>query len=298
MTEISGEEILKQNMAALEAGQELPFTEDMPEVKTDESSDELANLDDNAKEIVKKDGYVTKEEWVASGKDPDDYLTAEEFAKVGSIRDSDKSKNQIAKQLVQMERVMNDMIRGQQQMLDDAKAKERQKTLDELQARRKEAIDYKDVDELEKVTKEIIKVESEKPIVKEEVIVDSSVKNWYEANKHWYSVDSSAKTVIDIELSKQHAKGVPFEEAIVFAEAKAKKYFPFYFDEEPAKQESATTLDKFKPKGVTETATRKPPTSANKKTFADLDEGMRVVAKAAAKASGMTEAEYMAQIKL
>ncbi len=114
--------------------------------------------------------------------------------------------------------------------------------------------------------------------------------DWYNGNKHWYGTDVGASNLINAELTKHQEAGLPFEEGIIKAEAKAKKYFPQYFDDVA---EVETKAPPARPRAVSETSRRKSSTKESKKTFKDLDANMQVFARKAAKASGMTESEYM-----
>jgi hypothetical protein len=291
----SGEAIMAENMAALEAGEDMPHDEDMPIIDDDVNND----IDDGTKElaedleaIASKDGYQSKEEWVESGKDPEDYMTKEEFAKVGDMRDGGMTRQQMSKSFVQLESAMKDMLSNQNQMLTDARNDERKKTLIDLEAKKKEAIDFQDTSEAIKLDREIVKLENEsKPKTPE---APTNVQSWHDSNKHWYDNDTAAAGLVNSILAKNDAKGASFEDAIKEAETAAKKHFPYHFDDTADTSKDVTAQNR-KPLRRTETG-RSPKAKAddsNAKKFSDLDPAMATIARKAAKATGMTEKEYM-----
>jgi len=308
-----GLQIMQENMAALEAGEDAPHNEDTvyDEPKPDEPEAEVVDeviddvVDDDIvgesdesgiSEISKKDGYMTKEQWVESGKNPEDYMTEKEFSKVGELRDGDMTRQQLSKQNVQMESLMNEVLTNQNKMIDDAKASEREKVIAELKAEQKEAIEFQDADKALEIERKIVAEEEEsKPKVEvkddpdPEPQAPPGMVDWHNNNKHWYNVDLNAQTLINSELTKSQAKGVSFEDGIITAEAKVRKYYPQYFDDDPeAKPETKPN----RPRPAGESSRRKGPATV-KKSFKDLDPVMQSFAKKAAKASGMTEEQYM-----
>jgi len=310
MSEPSGLQIMQENMAALESGEEAPHNDDTvyeeaapdepitepvetEEVVDDEPIDEV--VEPEVSELAKKDGFMSKDDWVASGKAEEDYMTPEEFSKVGELRDdSNITRQQLSKQFVQMESNMNEMLKSQRQIVEDARKSERDKVIAELKAEQKEAVEYQDTEkalEIErKINDEKAKAE-EKPEVKpDENKPSQAMSDWHGSNDHWYGVDEGASNLINSELIKSEKAGLPFEEGIIKAEARAKKYFPQYFDD-IAEPEPEVKIPP-RPRSVSETSRRKTKTES-KKTFKDLDPAIQVFARKAAKASGMTETEYM-----
>ena len=316
MSDPSGEEILKANMAALEEGKDLPYgddyepTEEPPEdIKEDikqeepeevDDAEELEEeldedieeeIDDESEEIAKKDGYMTKEEWVASGKDEDDYMTQEEFAKVGKLRDGKETRQQLSKKFVQMESTMKELVTSTNKMIEDAKSKERAKVLAELQEQKKEAIEFQDAEGAADIERKIVAHEAEEPVKKEAIIDDvpDEVKTWYDSNDSWYNVDAAATGLLNAQLVKHEKSGKPFSEGIELAMSLVKKNFPYHFEDgEPDTKEIPTRRPR-----VASEKSQKRKSQVKTKSFADLDPEMAKIAKKAAKASGLTEAEYM-----
>ena len=309
----SGEDIIKANMKALEEADEkgeevvLPFDEESalkePEKPVDEPIEKaIDEPQDEPKEtveepeldeIAKKDGYMSKEDWVASGKPEEDYMSKEDFAKVGELRDGDETRQQLSKKLVQMEAALKDVVTNQRSMIDDAKEQTRLETLAQLQEKKKEAIEFQDAEGAANIEREIVAAEKQEPA---EAVAESNptLDAWYAKNDSWYNVDANATSALNVQLQKHEKAGLPFEEGIELAMDVVKKHFPYHFDD----AEIPAAKDQDVPTRVTQRAVEtssKKAASKKTKTFADLPESERKIAKAGAKMSGLTETEYMEQ---
>ena len=311
----TGEEIIADNMKALEAADEsgeelkLPYpdadsvkepekpvegeeAEVVAEVKEEEKEPESEAETVEVDEIAEKDGYMSKEDWIASGKPEEDYMSKEDFAKVGELRDGGETRQQLAKKLVQMEASLKDVVTNQRSMIDDAKEQTRQTLLAELQEKKKEAIEFQDAEGAAKIERDIVKAENDKPAeVQDEV--SPEVKSWYDSNSSWYQVDAAATGALNVQLQKHEAAGLPFEEAIPKAMEVVKKHFPYHFDGEA----EAKPKEKEIPTRVTARAvetSQKKAESKKTRTFADIEDAEeRKIAKAGAKMANMTEEKYM-----
>lgn len=288
----SGEEMLKENMAAFDDGVDLPHDEEVV-TRTDVDIEDDVQVDDVAdpiEQIAQKDGYVSMEDWVAQGKDPDDYMTKEDFAKVGELRDGELSRQQLAKKFVQMESALSEFMREQKDITQRAREDERQKTLAELQNKKQEAIDFQDAKEAVKIQEEISRIENEDKPVETVPDVDPDITKWLDDNGYWYNNSKQAQEVVNVSLAASEKQGVPFKEAIKIAENRARKVVPYLFDDD-----NTTTRI---PQTRSETGVRRKPQEFNdgKKRFSDLgDPALITIAKKAAKASGLSESEYMEQ---
>ena len=311
----SGQEILKANIEAAEAGLELPYPDADSAMKEDaaeepvkpseetleeevvapieeekdaqEASEDV--VDDSKEELAKKDGYMSKEEWIASGKPEAEYMSQEDFIKVGEIRDGEKSRQQMAKQLVQLESTLKDVVTNQRTQIDKAAEDARQEVLANLEAQKKEAIEFQDAEAAARIEREIVKNEQTKPT---EVVEDTNpvLTEWYAKNDTWYNIDPTATGALNVQLQKHEKAGLPFEEGIKKAMEVVRANFPYHFDDiETPKKDAPTRI----PRGASEKSQKKP--NAKKvKTFADIaDLEERKIAKQGAKMSQMTETEYM-----
>jgi hypothetical protein len=314
---LDGMDIIAQNMAALESGEELPFTgeivessevvEEAAEEATDDVTEEAANDIDNsdvveeaAEETPEKIlGHQTKEQWVESGKDPDDYLTKEEFDRVGKLKDGNSIVD-VAKSQVRTEALLKDLLKQQESMLSKARTDEREKLLAELNAEKEEAINFRETEKAleidEKIRQEEAKAEPEpeqKP--EQDNNLDPSLKEWYDNKPEWYNNHPSATDYLNYQLNIGHQKSLSFDDAIGPATEKVKQKFPELFDDEPAlKKEVKKEKPLVRPRAPSEKSARKSPVTSNKpKTFNDAPPEVRPFLKQAAKAASMTESEYM-----
>jgi hypothetical protein len=281
--EQDGLAMMQANMDALDSGEEIPHDEVMPESSEPES--QAADSQDDAPTRKTGAKHMTKEEWEADGRDPDEYMSQDEFDRVADFKD--ESKLDISRKLARMEGLLKETVKSQSQMVSDAKEKARQEAIAELRDKQQEAIDDDDTKKALEIEREIQK-ETEKEKVEATPKVDQGMQEWYNNNKGWYGQDQTATTLINMELQKSEAAGIPFEEAIKTAEARAKKHFPMYFDDAPEQEKPAA-----RPRQMTETSRKPARQTEKKKTFNDLPEEMRVIARKAAKASGLSEADYM-----
>lgn len=316
---LDGMDIIAQNMAALESGEELPFTgeivessevvEEVAEVVTEEATDDVTeeaanDIDNNdvveeaAEETPEKIlGHQTKEQWVESGKDPDDYLTKEEFDRVGKLKDGNSIVD-VAKSQVRTEAILKDFIKNQESMLSEARANERKKLLAELNAEKEEAINFRETEKAleidEKIRQEEAKAEPE-PEKEQDNNLDPAVKTWYDNKPKWYNTHPSATDFLNYQLNIGHQNNLSFDDAIGPATEKVKQKFPELFDDEPApKKEAKKEKPLVRPRSPSEKSARKSPVTANKpKTFNDAPPEVRPFLKQAAKAANMTESEYM-----
>jgi len=295
--ELSGEEIMRQNMAALDAGEEMPHVDESFEPENIQENTELEpefneeshdDVVEEIPEIAKKDGFMTKDEWIASGKDPDEYMTPEEFARVGELRDGDMTRQQLSKQLVQQQAVMKEILANQQKSIQDAANRAKQEALAELEAKKKEAIEYGDAEKAVELEREIIKnVTAEEPQEPEVNPVEQSMSQWYSKNDDWYGTHSGATDLLNVELKRAERQGLPFEDGIRQAEGAVKKQFGYLFGEQAQEKPKA-------PRSVS-TQTRKPAKQSQKLSIKALPPEMQSIARTVIKKTGITEQEYMEQ---
>jgi len=310
----SGEDIIKANMKALEEADEkgeevvLPFDEESalkePEKPVEDDKKEVvAEVEDEPKEpvdepdadeqaeLAKKDGYMSKEDWIAAGKPADEYMSEEDFVKVGELRDGGESKQQLAKKLVQMETALKDVANNQRSMIEKAEEDARQSLLTDLEAQKKEAIEFQDASGAADIERKIVEAEKTKPA---EAVNEPNpaLDTWYKENDTWYNIDANATSALNVQLQKHEKAGLPFEEGIELAMTVVKKHFPYHFDDVEATNTTKKDIPTRVPRGTQEQSQKK--VSQKKgKTFADLPDSERAIAKQGAKMANMTESEYM-----
>lgn len=252
---------------ALEGQEELNLdlpNEDLPEEREDEK---------------KGPSHMSKEAWIAAGNDPDDYLTQEEFDRVNDFRD--QKPIDVQKQLARQETAMREMMRTMEESIRKAEERGREQEREKLQAKQQEAIQEGETERALEIERDINKLDTpeEKPQF------DPAVKAWLDNNDEWYRVHTGATDLFNLHLSRGQKAGIPFSEAAANGEAAVKERFPEVYGELPLTP---------KPTRISERGRNKQPAKKSR-TFNDLPEEMRAIAKQAARAAKLTEAEYMEQ---
>jgi hypothetical protein len=308
--ELSGEEIMSQNLAALNAGEDIPHSDDsFPEAHENEPEQEYAEesegdeysdddqSEEELSEIAKKDGYMTKEDWEASGKDPDDYVSQEDFERVGELRD-DKSftRQKMAKELVQTQSMVKEMLNNQNAMIRDAEERARNETIAKLKEEQKQAVDYGETEKAIEIEREINKQEKPVDNTPSQPNNPEGMDEFYQTNNDWYGVHNGATDLLNVHLTRSQRDGIEFKDAIGPAMDKVKVRFGEVFGDEPAPASNQKN-PLVRPRATSEKSRRPAGVQAKKKTFNDLPPEMRSFAKRGAKMSGLTESEYMEQMK-
>ena len=295
--ELTGEEILAQNMAALDAGEDIPHENDQEYDYSDDDPDldpqeEPQEEDDATDQPLKEPSHMSEDEWVASGKDPDDYMSQDEFDRVGNMReDNSLTRTKMAKKIVQTEALMKEMLANQNAMIQKAEERTRDETIAKLRKEQKDAIDYGETEKAVDLERKIS--EQEKPAEKPtaEPQLQPSVQTFYENNDDWYNVDPGATGLLNVELKRAQRQGLDFDDAIGPAMDKVKGQFSYLFPDAPQKAQKPQ-----RPRAVSERSRARPSAAPKKKTFNDLPPETRIIAKKAAKVSGLSESEYMEQM--
>ena len=306
--ELTGEQIMAQNMAALESNEEMPHDDgdfpeqpeaiDEPEVEPEaEPEVEPEGEPEPISEEARKAGYRTKDEWVEQGGDPDEYLSEADFNKVGDLqKDKDGyTRHKLSKELVQTQRMVQEMMRDQKAMISDTEERVRNETIAKLKAEQKEAVDYGDTEKALEVEREINaeKDKAKKPEPAAEPEIHKVASDFMQSNDDWYNVHQNATDLINVELRRCEKNEVPIEEAFDLSLSKVKNRFPELFDDVPTKK----AIEKpARPRATSEKSRVKPSAKPKKGTFNDLPPEMRQYAVKAAKVSGLTEAQYMEQM--
>jgi len=282
--DLSGEELLAKGLEAFNNGEEFEYEE--PE-KT-----EYQDIVDS--EEPKKRGHMTREEWESSGKDPEDYLTEEEYNRVGEMRD-DKSitRQNLAKTNVQLQKAIQDLMSTNEQRFREIEEKARRDERDKLIAQQKEAIDYGNTDEALSLEKKIIQLDNPKPQPQQKT-VSPDVVEWHSQNNDWYGVSSAATEMMDVlmarasrdgTLARCEAQGLSFSDAVAPIVDKVKHNFPHLFDIKPQPKPQP------RPMQATERSIK--PKSEKRYTLNDIHESQRQYARVGMKATNMTEHEYV-----
>jgi len=306
--QLSGEEIIRQNMAAFDSGEELPYNEDGgigtdPDDFTEESLEENERDDESVEDEQENPStddarHMSKEDWIASGKDPDSYLTPDEFKRAGDLRN--ESNLSLAKKLAQQESMMKEILSNQNQSITDAKEREREKVLTELRHQQAEAIEFSDTEKAVELERKIASHEAVEPSTDSHQQIDAGVQEWHAKNSDWYNVDPGATGMLNVELQRAQRQNLPFNEAIGPAMDKVKRQFHYLFDDAPSPESQQQISKKAvspRPSAISEKSRKAARPAAKKRSFSELDPSMQNFARKAAKASGLSEQKYMEQMQ-
>lgn len=309
--QLSGEDIMRQNMAAFESGEDLPHNEELtitsdPTPEPEEPESLEGSQDDGYEEEPQEEleasedddaRHMSKEDWVAAGKDPDTYLTPDEFKRVGDLRG--ESNLALAKKFAQQESMMKEILSNQNQSITDAKNREREKVLAELKQQQAEAIEFSDTEKAVELERKIASHETVDKPVDNTPKPDDGVAEFYESNKDWYDSDPAAKGMLNTLLTRCKNRGLSFNEAIDESLPKVKAQFHYLFDDAQAPEAQAPVNKKAvapRPTAVSEKSRKASKPASKKRSFSELDASMQTFARKAAKASGLTEQQYMEQM--
>lgn len=189
---------------------------------------------------ARSSGWVSKEEWESSGKDPDQWVDAGEFVRRAPLFQELKEHKRRNKDL---EKRLDDVAQYA------AKAEEigRQRALKELDQKRKEAITLGDVEAFEEADNEYQKLQLEKvappePAVKkedEQPQYPPEVVEFAKRNERWFDKDV-AMTAYAVEQTRRYRMaGDEMSEAMSKAEADVKREFAHKFINPKKDQPSA-----------------------------------------------------------
>lgn len=282
--ELSGEELIRQGMEALQNDNVDSFIDN---IDSDDSQEDV--------EAVSKEdshGYMSKEEWVAKGNDPDDYLTKEQFDEVGRKRDSDATRTQLAKDSVMLQSQVQEILRNQQEMAERIKKEAYEKAKSEFEGKLTQAKDIGDVDAALEAQSELNRLESQQNTGKKpdqlsphQQKEDEFIKNWTSSNT-WYGSHQGATDMMAYLLKVESDKGTPIEQGFANAQARVAQRFDYLFDDIKPSQQT-------RPAAVTETTRR--PAAQTKKVYrlSDLEPELQGVARQMIKKTGISESDYV-----
>jgi len=139
--------------------------------------------DDDVVQRAKKYGHLSKDEWIAQGKDPDQYKSPEEFDKTGKILEQIYS---MRKKLDTRDREIQSLVEYQQR----TSQREYDRAKQELQGRLAMAKDDMDMDAVAHYTKEITRAETLEQNNQQQSMQgaqQAALNQFHERNKHWFN---------------------------------------------------------------------------------------------------------------
>lgn len=279
---MSNEETKVENKAA-ETASEVENTEVTTEAQSNPNEEKASAL-----------GWVSKEEWVEQGKDPDDWKPAKVFLEHGDMIGKIRSQS---KELDDVRRVVNFMHEKNK----DAYQKGYQSAIADLRAQKRAALAEGDlvkadqIDEKIDATKEALdQVRNSRPPEVPTNQIDPEHVEWVQKNP-WYNEPRMGRFAdsIAIEFVEDHRKkGIPLTPNQVrrYVEDEVRKEFPHKF--------SSKTKGAPNPDGEGRN-TRQTSTNGLAPKLAQAESGMteleRSIMKTTLKATGMSKEEYLKQ---
>jgi hypothetical protein len=204
------------------------------EVKDQEPKDEIVDevVVDPVEEQAKEQGWVTKEEWVAQGKDEKDHRTAKEFVERGELY---KSIHSTKRELLQAKAALDSLSRHHQYVYEKAFQDADKKLRQEMRAAVREG-DHDAVDQIEQERAQlhqehqakVTAFQREQAMAASFAQVPPELDAWMARNP-WYNNDVDMRFDADAEGQKYLVKGGTREGLLAHVEKKMKERFPEKF---------------------------------------------------------------------
>lgn len=265
-------------------------------------SEELKVLETPVEEIVQEaveqvdpiaeqataQGWVPKEDWVKSGRSADEWRPAKEFVERGELY---KSIHQTKRELKQTQAALTALQKHHQYVFEKA----RLQALDELKKERRLALREGDLetvevldDRIEDTTKQF--EEERQQLAAQQAAVQvgppPEFEDW-KATNTWYETDGEMKEFADavglIYINK-NPKAAP-KEVLSHIDGKMKKQFPDKFGVKRAAPNAVAPVNRASRPGKGDI------------TMVDVPEDMRPVIRNFCESTGMSEADYIKQLK-
>ena len=171
--------------------------ENLNEHENDEETDVVESVEEGAEEEkpegdsedggvverAKKYGHLSKEEWIAQGKDPAKYKTPEEFDKTGKVIEQLYS---LKKKVDQRDREIQSLVEYQQRTAQ----REYERAKQELEARLAHSKDDMDMEGVSHYTRELVKLQDNEQTSKAQQMQQAqhaAQTAFLERNQHWFN---------------------------------------------------------------------------------------------------------------
>ena len=202
-------------------------------------------------------GFISKEEWVAKGRNPDDWRDPEEWQKRGDeILPIVKDKlTKTEKELEKLKADMDQVLKYTKKSEERARADERNKVIQEYETKKKKAFEEDDMAALNSAEKERddkLKVIDEAQVPVQSGQEDPVFVDWKDKNA-WYATDAEMQNWADTTganfVQAEMKGGKSFKDALDEVSLLAKAKFPSKFenpnrDNPPSVETEATTTTK------------------------------------------------------
>ena len=181
------EELREDLITAEEAVEEVVIDEE--EIEEPESGSEESEVEEEESgnsevvERAKKYGHLSKEEWVAQGRDPKQWKSPESFDKTGKILEQLYA---MKKKVDQRDREIQALVDYQQR----TSQREYEKAKEDLQNRLTMSKDDMDMEGVAHYTKELSRlehIEQSNQVVHAQQSQQAALENFIERNQHWYN---------------------------------------------------------------------------------------------------------------
>lgn len=180
---MSSDELKDQIIAAQAAIDEAKKERgELLEEATDEQK-EILDQEDISQEAKPSNGYMSKEEWIAAGKNPDAWKTPDKFESDGSFFRKIEAQNKKIDELM-----------GVVKNLDEHNKKvsvaSYNKGVEDALARREEAVEIGDVDAFKRADNDLRTLEKHKPVEEQTSnnnVVTQDMLDFVEENKSWFN---------------------------------------------------------------------------------------------------------------
>ena len=164
--------------------------EEISNVEDTEENEEEISLDENEGESqrdvverAKKYGHLSKEEWVAAGRDPSKYKSPEEFDKTGKVIEQLYS---LKKKVDQRDREIQLMVEYQER----TKQREYERAKQELEAKLAYSKDDMDMEGVSHYTKELVRLqdnENNSKVQQMQQAQHAAQTAFIDRNQHWFN---------------------------------------------------------------------------------------------------------------
>ena len=185
------------------------------------------------------DGFITKEEWVEKGRDPELWRSEEEFKKRGEeiLPIVNANNKKLTQHVEDLKSDISKVIDFNEKQAEQLREEGYQKALKEIADKKKIAFEGNDYNEIEKLDdkkdKLVEKHHADKPKPKEEKKADPEFDQFSEDNKDWFGSDeemtewanSAGAGIAEAAINKGKTRAESFE--LVTKEVKAR--FPDKF---------------------------------------------------------------------
>jgi len=191
-----------------------------PEGEEPEGSEELEVV-----ERAKKFGHLSKEEWIAQGRDPDKYKTPEEFDKTGKVIEQLYT---LKKKVDQRDKEIENLIKYQERTAQ----REFERAKQELEQRLNHSKNDMDMDGVAHYTRELTRLqdnEQNSQVQQRQQAQQSAQQAFIERNQHWFNdrnPDLKARAIeIDNEIKSIYPNAT-FEELAQKIETRMQYDYP------------------------------------------------------------------------